>query len=133
LKYPAAAGRGGAEAGEKLGPQIYFEGTFSNARNGAMMEFMGTKGTLYCDRGRYEVHPERHQRLEPSELVLGTGARGADFYDKPDGELVHLGNWLECIRSRQRPAAPAEAGVSAAAAAHLANAALRQGKVVQWG
>ena len=39
--------------------QIYFEGTFSNARNGAMVEFMGTEGTLYLDRGRYEIHPER--------------------------------------------------------------------------
>ena len=28
--------------------------------------------------------------------------------------LLHLTNWVECIRTRQRPNAPAEAGVSAA-------------------
>jgi len=112
--------------------QVYFEGTFSNARNGEMLEFMGTEATLYLDRGRYEIHPERNKKIKASELVLGTGPRGADFYDKPDGEQLHIANWAECIRTRQRPVAPAEAGVSAASAAHLANQALRSGQVAVW-
>ena len=33
--------------------QVYFEGTFVNARNAAMLEFMGSDATLYLDRGRY--------------------------------------------------------------------------------
>jgi predicted dehydrogenase len=111
--------------------QAYFEGTFSNARNGSMIEFMGTEGTLYIDRGRYEIHPERTQR-KYEELVLGTGPRGRDFYDKPDGELLHLTNWVESVRSRKPPTAPAEAGVRAAAAAHLSNQALRSGQVATW-
>ncbi len=85
------------------GVQIYFEGTFVNARNAAMLEFMGSEGTLYLDRGRYEVIPERRSKLEASELVIGEGPRGADFYKEPDGELLHLTNWIECIRSRQKP------------------------------
>jgi predicted dehydrogenase len=112
--------------------QCYFEGTFSNARNGAMIEFMGTDATLTIDRGGYILTPERRSKLQPSELILGTGPRGADFYDKPDGELLHLTNWVECIRSRAKPNAPAEAGVSAASAAHLANLSLRRGKVQRW-
>jgi predicted dehydrogenase len=111
--------------------QAYFEGTFCNARNGAMVEFMGEGATLYLDRGRYELHPERGKGAA-EEWVLGTGRRGQDFYDKPDGELLHLTNWVECVRSRKRPAAPAEAGVSAASAAHLANRALRSGRVEAW-
>ena len=112
--------------------QVYFEGTFSNARNGAMLEFMGSEGTLYLDRGRYEVHPERDKKLAASELVLGKGPRGADFYLVPDGELLHLANWVECVRSRKKPNAPAEAGVSAASTAHLANLALRSGQTANW-
>ncbi len=27
-----------------------------------MIEFMGTEATLYLDRGRYEVHPERNEQ-----------------------------------------------------------------------
>jgi predicted dehydrogenase len=106
--------------------QMHFEGTFSNARLGAMIEFMGTEATLYIDRGRYEIIPERNKKVEPAEMILGTGPKGQDFYDKPDGELLHLTNWIEAVRSRKAPSAPVEAGVSAAAAAHMANASLRK-------
>ena len=44
-----------------------------------------------------------------------TSAMDQDLYDKPDGELIHLSNWVECVRSRKRPTAPVEAGVSATA------------------
>jgi predicted dehydrogenase len=115
------------------GVQVYFEGTFSNARNGAMIEFMGSDATLYLDRGRYEVYGERPRKETPAEqLVLGKGERGRDFYDKPDGERLHLTNWIDCVRNRQRPNAPAESGVSAASAAHLANQALRAGQIATW-
>jgi len=112
--------------------QAYFEGTFVNARNAAMIEFMGTKANLYLDRGRYEVQPERHSRTEARELILGKAHRGADFYNEVDGALYHLQNWVDCIRSRRRPNCPAEAGVAAASAAHLSNIALRSGEVAHW-
>jgi predicted dehydrogenase len=112
--------------------QVHFEGTFSNARRGAMVEFMGTDATLYCDRGRYEVVPERNSKVKADEMILGDGPRGLDFYNQPDGELLHLTDWVAAVRSRKTPAAPAEAGVKAAAAAHLANRSLRAGKIVTW-
>jgi predicted dehydrogenase len=108
------------------GLQAHFEGTFSNARAGAMIEFLGTDATLYCDRGRYEVQPEG-KRAEAKELILGKGPKGRDFYDQPDGERLHLENWLSALREGREPSAPVSAGVSAAAAAHLANKALRGG------
>src|SRR4029077_11981719 len=86
--------------------QAHFEGTFSNAALGAMITFMGTTGTLYIDRGRYELTPEPGKG-KTEALILGTNpARGQDFYDKPDGELLHLTNWVECVMSRKKPAAP---------------------------
>jgi predicted dehydrogenase len=112
--------------------QIYFEGTFVNARNAAMLEFMGSDATLYLDRGRYEVHPERKSKTPASEMILGEGPRGADFYNKPDGETLHLANWLECIRSRNKPNCPAEAGVAAVTGAHLGNAAYRSNQIAHW-
>jgi predicted dehydrogenase len=115
------------------GVQVHFEGTFSSNRRGAMVEFMGTEATLYVDRGRYEVIPDRGKKKpEPSSLVLGTGERGLDFYDKPDGELLHLANWVECVRTGKTPNSPVESGVSAASAAHMANLALRSGQVAVW-
>ncbi|MEX0936827.1 MAG: Gfo/Idh/MocA family oxidoreductase [Pirellulales bacterium] len=115
---------------EKL--QAYFEGTFVNHHNRAMLELMGTKATLYCDRGRYEVLPERGQGVTARERIDGiSGIRGADFFEEVDGALHHLTNWVECVRTRQRPTCPAEEGVRSAAAAHLANRSLREGKMVK--
>jgi predicted dehydrogenase len=116
------------------GIQMHYEGTFSNARRGAHIEFMGTLASLYIDRGRFEVIPERNKKTEAMQEIVATNPdyRGADFYDRPDGELLHVQNWIDCIRSRKPPTAPAEAGVTGAAAAHLANVALRSGQTAVW-
>lgn len=103
--------------------QVYFEGTFVNARNGAMIEIMGSDATMYMDRGRYEIHPERDKKVEYSQWILGAGPPGADFYKNPNAELLHLTNWIECLRNRKKPLAPAEAGVTAVKGAHLGNLA----------
>src|SRR3954453_21063325 len=65
--------------------QMYFEGTFANARNGAMIEFMGTEGTMYIDRGRFELVPEPRGQQRAEQMVLGDGPRGRDFYERPEG------------------------------------------------
>ncbi len=114
------------------GVQMHFEGTFACAHGGSRIVVMGSDATLLVDRGAYVLTPEKGKPVKPREVVIGTGPRGADFYDKPDGELVHLTNWIECIRSRKPPTTPAEAGVSGAAAAHLANRALREGGAAVW-
>lgn len=110
--------------------QMHFEGTFCNARAGSMIEFMGTQGTIYCDRGRMELTPEPRSQTQAVDMVLGQGPRGRDFYEQPDGERLHLENWLEAVRTRRQPSAPISAGVSAAAAAHLANRAYREARAV---
>ena len=110
--------------------QVYFEGTFCNAYRGAMITFMGSQATLYIDRGRFELIPElRYPNLKPEEMILGAGPRGRDFYDRPDGELLHLTNWVDAIRNNRQPSAPISVGVTAAAAAHLGNEAYRQNRV----
>ena len=116
----------------KQGVQAHFDGTFVSANRGAHIEFMGSEATLYIDRGRYEIHPERKKKIQYSEMILGDGPRGADFYLNPDAETLHLVNWIEAIRSGTKPNCPAEAGVSAATAAHLANISLRSQQIAQW-
>jgi predicted dehydrogenase len=120
----------GADADSDL--QVYFEGTFCNAYRGAMITFMGSEATLYIDRGRFELIPEPRFKQQPQEMILGTGPRGRDFYDRPDGELLHLQNWVDAIRNNRQPSAPIDAGVNAAAAAHLGNEAYRQNRVAVW-
>jgi predicted dehydrogenase len=115
--------------------QMHFEGTFANAREGAHIVFMGTEANLYVDRGAYILTPElRSKKAKAEQVIIGRDPthRGADFYDVPDGELVHLTNWIESVKTRKPPTAPAEGGVSSASAAHLANMALRNGGVAVW-
>jgi predicted dehydrogenase len=102
--------------------QIHFEGTFVNQHRKAGVTFMGTDGTLYVDRGRAVFEPEPKHAGEREEHILGSGIKGADF--DVDGTLLHLANWIDCVRTRKKPAVPAEAGVLAADAAHFANLAL---------
>jgi len=113
--------------------QVHFETTPANVTYGSMMALYGTEGTLYLDRGRYEFTFE-HRRRKPESWILGTrpARKGAEAYDMPNGDFLHLTNWAECVRNRQQPNAPAEAGVSAAAATHLGNRAYRSGEVVVW-
>ena len=105
--------------------QIHFEGTFVNQHRRAGVTFMGTDGTLYADRGRFEFTPEPRRQAKPETFIPGKNEKGADF--DVDGTILHMTNWFECIRSRKKPIAPAEAGVIAAGAAHIGNAALPQG------
>jgi predicted dehydrogenase len=112
--------------------QVYFEGTFCNQRNGSMVEFMGTEATLYIDRGRFELIPEPRSKQKPEEMILGTGPRGRDFYDRPEGELLHLTDWIDAIRNSRQPSATVQSGVRAAAAAHLGNQAFRGNGVAEW-
>ncbi|MFH5805001.1 Gfo/Idh/MocA family protein [Alienimonas sp. DA493] len=107
------------------GPQMHFEGTFANHRDRACTEFMGSKATLYVDRGRYELIPQHRSGVEPKErLEAPDKLRGLDFYDAVDGAKYHLENWVNCIRSREEPTCPVEEGVASADMAHAANAAL---------
>ena len=111
------------------GVDVHFEGTFSNAHHGARIEFLGPDGTIHVDRGAAILTPERSKGPAESIILGSNPKRGADFYDQPDAERLHLADWVKAIRARRKPSCPAEAGVVAAMAAHLGNRALRSGQV----
>jgi predicted dehydrogenase len=113
----------------KHGTQLHFEGTFSCQHRKAGTTLMGENATLYIDRGRLELTPEPDRKAKPIEMVLGKGGKGADF-SSINGEALHLADWLQAVRERRNPSAPAEAGVAAATVAHLGNQAYRKGKVI---
>jgi hypothetical protein len=49
-----------------------------------------------------------------------------------DSTVTHVRNWLECMRSRQQPNAPVDAGFSHAVAGIMSSEALRQGRRMQF-
>ena len=51
---------------------------------------------------------------------------------KADGSIAHLQNWIDCVRSRQKPNAHIRVAHQAARTSHIANASLKAGKTVKW-
>jgi predicted dehydrogenase len=88
----------------------------------AMIEFTGTKGTVWVSRGDYLVTdpPSLAKRpLSPSEVHL---------YVSND----HHDDFLGAIRSRQRTISDVETGHRSATVCHLNNIAARINRPVQW-
>jgi hypothetical protein len=88
-----------------------FEATLAPGITGAAVEMCGTNGRLYIDRGRYEFHP-----LGKSEPVVVKA-------QPHDMTLDHVNNFLECVRTRNRPNGDVLIGHRSAQASHLGNIA----------
>ncbi len=94
-----------------------FEATLAPGITGAAVEMCGTKGRLYIDRGRYEFH----EATRGSKPVVVQAERGEGNGDKLTQD--HVNNFLECMRSRQRPNGDVLIGHRSAQASHLGNIA----------
>ena len=83
--------------------------------------FHGTRGTLYVDRQLYRVTPEKGSDLEPSEMKRVT-----------DPHPLHWANFVECVRSRQKPNSEIETCFRSSAACILGNLSLRTRLRLDW-
>jgi hypothetical protein len=89
--------------------------------------FRGTEGIMKLTRSGFWIYREANERRsdrelpEPDMVMKSSG----------DGTRTNLDNWLDCVRTRALPNAHVRAGVEAARTSHLANLAMRQGKVVR--
>ena len=116
------------------------------------IEFYGTDGTLFIDRGGYEIYPEtriideeplapylkqlksddnppkpwertRAMNSSRSQMVQGDGS---------EQHISHVRNFLDCVKSRQRPNSEVEQGHFSTTASHLGNIALHTGRKIHW-
>jgi hypothetical protein len=95
------------------------------------VEFHGNDAVLVIDRTGWEVFPEtdrignslRHYR----SMGLPRQEAGVENY-----HLLHVRNFLECMRTRQRPHSDVEIGHNSMVACHLGNIAYRLGRRVNW-
>ena len=88
---------------------------------GTGLRFDGTEGSITAVRWKCETDPVEIGRrpIGPEEVTL---------YKSDD----HMGNWLECIRSRKDPVAPVEAGAHTAVVCHLVNIGYKLGRALKW-
>ena len=85
------------------------------------IKFIGETGTLFVSRETIGSEPAGllGSVIRPDEVHLSRS---------PD----HHANFLDCIRDRREPAAPAEQGHRTATAVHVGNIAMLRGREVRW-
>ncbi len=83
-------------------------------QKGGGILFHGTKGTMFVDRSEYHVVPERGSDLQ-EETVKSTSS----------GNREHWANFLQCIKTREKPTSDIELCQRSTATCLLGNVALR--------
>jgi predicted dehydrogenase len=120
----------------------------AGTRAGAGTEYYGSMGSLRISRAGFEVIAD--PRIEPANAIptfqghpTGGPVRSQvkpDPWIQPMKETgsspeqfdLHVRNFLDCIKSRQKPIADVEGGHRVATACHLANISLRVGRKLKW-
>lgn len=99
----------------------YANGVTLHHRDANGVLFVGTDGKIEVNRGYLKSWPEVIEKtpIGPNETRL---------YESGD----HVGNWLDCLRSRRRPIADVEIGCSSVTVCHLGNIAYWIGRPIRW-
>jgi predicted dehydrogenase len=89
------------------------------------------------DGNRNDWHGSRGTLDQDRFLISGAGSRAPDRITEeiritPESTNSHMANFLECVRSRQKPRSDIQAGMSHAVAVCLAAEALRQERKVRF-
>ncbi len=118
---PEDRGRGNAHCGR--GHEVtfrYASGVTVKMDSGPFAgKYVGEKGTIEIGAGSVKSNPP--------EIVQ-------EALTKAEGlpRVSHLQNWIECIKSRERPSADIEIGHRATVICHLGNIARWVGRKLQW-
>ena len=100
--------------------------------------FTGTEGWIFVSRGNYRASASDPvsdassggplSASNPSILKSVIGENEIHLYESDDQH----GNWLECVRSRKMPIAPAEVAHRACSACLLQHIAMKLGRKLYW-
>jgi len=134
LSYEASMMNDHGCGGRTPGKQYYLTRTPDDRPHG--MAFYGTKGSLFVDRVGFEVYPEPQGESGPG-AVRSADAGGGFRTERvefagADATGLHLKNFIDCVRSRQKPAADVQIGHRSTIVPHLGNIAFRTGHKILW-
>jgi predicted dehydrogenase len=110
-------------------PKLVVTWTASEVAQGKplTLDIYGSKGTLTLLRSGFQVAPEMlGSGKEKTPAMEALEAKGNDL------NAAHARNFLDCVKSRQRPNADVEEGHRTAAMCHLGNISTRLGRSIRW-
>ena len=120
--------------------QVLYSSRMHNSAGGTKELYFSNGGTLNLDTNEVS---SRGGMDEGAAREMGMKANLLESFKLPDVKVetgantggdtmtyLHMRNWMECVRSRRNPNAPAEAGYKHSIATIMCNAALRTGQKV---
>lgn len=95
---------------------------------------LGNKGTvLRNEEGELRYVSEGEKSGGPPAVeAAGTSAKLPDIVGQTDETLLHMQNFVDCVRSRKQPNSPFEIGFRSSIACQMAIASYRLGRTVRW-
>jgi predicted dehydrogenase len=94
--------------------------------------FYGTDATMFVDRGGFEIFPEFDGKRRDDLFTERTAAARMSVQRGDPSHFQHVRNFLDCVKSRQRPISDVEIGHRSTVAPHLGNISLRTGRKIRW-
>ncbi len=95
------------------------------------IQFHGNEGVLVVDRHGWEVYPET-DKIDKDVREFRSLGKPRHNIKTYAYHLTHVENFVDCMRSRERPNADVEIGHNSMIACHLGNIAFRVGCRVEW-
>jgi predicted dehydrogenase len=91
--------------------------------------FHGTEGTLFVDRSGFEILPETRRGSDNKPINRMEPMKEANSNDQ---HLTHVRNFLDSVKSRQKPISDVEIGHRSTSTALLANISYRTRRRIEW-
>ncbi len=121
-------------AGTDVAPKGFVM-TYSNTKacargeknHGYGIEFCGVNGSLFVDRGGFEIVPQEVGDKKDRHPLMEKKKKGGDTPTVP-----HIRNFLDCVKSRKLPVSDIEIGHRSTSNCQLANIAYRTGERLHW-
>jgi predicted dehydrogenase len=88
----------------------------------------GENGKVEITRNKFTTNPKDLIKDKPSEADVAKWRDETGRYQAK----YHIGNWLECIKTRQRPIADVEIGHRSVSICHLINITRELGRKIRW-
>jgi hypothetical protein len=121
LSYESCLLNGHGIGGRSPGMKYYNARGEHDRPNG--MAFHGTNGAILADRIGYEIFPDsRPEGGAPERRSANT----------TDATALHAANFIECVRSRSKPAGDVETGHRSTTVPLLGNVAYDVGRKLRW-
>ncbi len=106
--------------------------------HGYGIQFHGTDGTLFIDRSGHQIIPDRLAEPYGIRLIKGEMERRtidlqkSSFDAENDGLPGHVDNFLECLKTRERPTCDVEVTHNSTNTTHLGNISYLLGRKLEW-